>query len=83
MPDTILVDALGAAELLGVGERKLHALRQQPDWPRDAEVRLGPRCVRFRVDVLRRWVAELAINAVEQAEPKQLRGARERRRQAA
>lgn len=79
MTDSILKDALGAAQLLDIGERKFHELRRRSNWPSDAEVRLGPRCVRFRVDVLQRWIAELAGQTVGQGEPSQLAAGRARR----
>ena len=75
----ILLDAVGSAQLLSLSERGFHLLRKRPDWPPDAEVRLGPRCVRFRVDVLRRYAAELAGKTVADGEPEQLKAARKRR----
>ena len=81
MQDLILVDARGAAERFTLSERGFHMLRHRPDFPRDAEVRLGPRAVRFRVDVLARYAAELAVKTVTQGEPDQLKRARQKRRE--
>jgi hypothetical protein len=75
----ILTDAPGAANLFTLSERGFHLLRKRSDWPPDAEVRLGPRCVRFRVDVLQRYAAELAGKGPVKGEPEQLRVARARR----
>jgi len=81
MQSKILVDAQHSAELFDLSERGFHMLRQRPDFPPDAEVRLGPRAVRFRVDVLLRFATELAAKTVREAEPEQLTRAREKRRQ--
>lgn len=79
MQDSILTDARGAAERFALSERGFHMLRQRPDFPPDAEVRLGPRAVRFRVEVLVRYAAELAAKTVAQGEPEQLKRARQKR----
>ena len=81
MQDTILTDAPGAGELFTLSERAFHELRKRSDFPPDAEVRLSPRCVRFRVDVLRRYAAELAAKTAVQGEPEQLKRARQKRRE--
>ena len=77
----ILLDARGSAELLSICERAFHVLRRRPDFPCDAEVRLGPRAVRFRVDVLNRYAVELAGKAVAHGEPEQLKRGRQKRRE--
>ena len=79
MQDPILTDARGASELLTISERGFHLLRKRADWPSDAEVRLGPRCVRFRVDVLRRYAVELSAKSISHPEPAQLKRARQKR----
>ena len=81
----ILVDANDAGFLFKICERAFHGLRKRDDFPKDAEVRLGPRAVRFRVEVLVRYAAELAAKTatqnVAQNEPAQLKRARQTRRQ--
>jgi hypothetical protein len=79
MQDTILTDARGAAERFALSERGFHMLRKRADFPLDAEVRLGPRAVRFRVEVLVRYAAELAAKTIVQDEPEQLKLARRKR----
>ena len=81
MQETILTDARGAAQRFALSERSFHMLRKRPDFPQDAEVRLGPRAVRFRVDVLIRYAAELSTKSIVHAEPAQLKRARQKRRQ--
>ena len=81
MQTKILADARHSAELFDLSERGFHMLRQRPDFPPDAEVRLGPRAVRFRVDVLTRYAVELASKTATQPEPEQLKRARQKRRE--
>jgi hypothetical protein len=78
MQDTILTDARGAGELFTISERGFHMLRKRPDFPPDADVRLGPRAVRFRVDVLVRYATELSAKSIAQGEPEQLKRARQK-----
>jgi len=77
----ILVDVHGASILLTLSERGFHELRKRPDFPPDATVILGPRAVRFRVDVLSRYAQELSTNTAPHSEPEQLRRARQNRRE--
>jgi hypothetical protein len=81
MENRILADAKHSAELFDLSERGFHMLRRRADFPSDAEVRLGPRAVRFRVDVLVRYAAELSAKRIIHAEPAQLKHARQKRRQ--
>src|SRR5437879_13893820 len=48
-PPRFLVDAPTAAALLAISERAFHSLRKRSDFPQDATIILGPRCVRFRL----------------------------------
>ena len=59
-PTPILLDAPAAARALWISERAFHCLRKRADFPRNATVVLGPRCVRFRVEVLQLFVQALA-----------------------
>jgi hypothetical protein len=70
----ILLDAPAAAEALSISERAFHGLRKRPDFPRDATVVLGPRTVRFRVDVLYTFARTLVSDP--QDEPPQLQRSR-------
>jgi hypothetical protein len=82
MQAKILVNATEAAELFGVSERSFHLIRARPDFPNDAEVCLGPRMVRFRVQILERYAADLAAKTVRRSEPPQLKRGRQDRREA-
>ena len=73
----ILVDAPTAAEALSISERRFHALRKREDFPPNATVVLGPRCVRFRLEALQAFALTLA--SVPSEEPEQLRRGRVRR----
>jgi hypothetical protein len=81
MPENILVDAAGAADLLSLSERSFHDLRRREDFPADATIVLSQRAVRFRVEALHRYCAELAHKNVTQGEPEQLQRARQKRRE--
>jgi len=73
-PVRFLVDAPTAAASLAISERAFHSLRKRSDFPQDATIILGPRCVRFRFDVLHTFAVSLV--AIPQSEPRQLREAR-------
>ncbi|HNQ24015.1 MAG TPA: AlpA family phage regulatory protein [Phycisphaerae bacterium] len=55
MPDALLVDAQGAAKLLGVARSQLYALLKSARLP--LPIRLGIRATRWRVEELRAWTA--------------------------
>jgi hypothetical protein len=76
-PDPILVDATDAAEMLSISERAFHGLRKRANFPPDATVVLGPRCVRFRLEALQAFA--LALVSVPRSEPGQLRARRSNR----
>jgi hypothetical protein len=76
-PVRFLVDAPAAAAVLSISERKFHSLRKRADFPQDATVILGPRCVRFRLDALQTFAISLV--AIAQTEPRQLRESRRNR----
>ena len=65
----ILVDAPTAAATLWVSEREFHSLRKRADFPRNATVVLGPRCVRFRLEAL--YTFALAMASTPPDEPAQ------------
>ena len=73
-PDPILVDATAAAEMLSISERAFHSLRKRANFPQDATVVLGPRCVRFRLEALHAFA--LAHVSIPRDEPGQLRVSR-------
>ena len=73
-PVRFLVDAPTAAASLAISERAFHSLRKRSDFPQDATIILGPRCVRFRLDVLHTFAVSLV--AIPQSEPRQLREGR-------
>jgi len=83
MPENILVDAAGAADLLSLSERSFHDLRRREDFPADATVVLSQRAIRFRVEALHRYCAALAAQAISITEPERLRRAREKLRKPA
>jgi len=74
MPALILVDAPAAAAALSISERAFHSLRKRPDFPQDATVVIGPRCVRFRLEAL--YVFARSLVSMPRGEPKQLRRSR-------
>ena len=76
----LLVDAAGAAKLLGVGRRTIFALRARGDFP--APVVLASRTVRYRVVDLEAWLQRQPAEA-ERPEPAHLAAARARTRVAA
>jgi hypothetical protein len=57
--EPILVDAPSAAAALSISERAFHSLRKRPDFPKNATVVIGPRCIRFRVETLHAFVLSL------------------------
>lgn len=69
-PDPVLVDVTAAAQVFSISERAFHTLRKRPDFPRDATVVLGPRCVRFRLQALHTYARSLV--SVPRSEPIQL-----------
>ena len=56
----ILVDAPSAAAVFSISERAFHTLRRRSDFPGDATVVLGARCVRFRLEALHAFAQFLA-----------------------
>ena len=68
-----------SAELLGVGRRSFHTMRQQPWFIAHCEARaLGPRTLRFsRAELIA--AAKNAPKVVKQAEPVMLAAARNRK----
>jgi hypothetical protein len=58
-PAPILLSAPAAAAALSISERAFHTLRKRPDFSSNATVVFGPRCVRFRVEVLQEFVRSL------------------------
>jgi predicted DNA-binding transcriptional regulator AlpA len=77
---SLLIDAAGGAELLGVSERQFHNLRKREDFPKAVDG-LGSRTVRWRVADLQAWVDRLPSAAAVAAEPAQLRRGKASRRQ--
>jgi hypothetical protein len=75
--EPILVDARSAAATLSISERAFHSLRKRPDFPKNATVVIGPRCIRFRVETLHAFV--LSLVKEPQGEPIQLRRSRKPR----
>ena len=73
----ILVNAPAAAAALSISERAFHSLRKRPDFPQDATVVIGPRCVRFRLEAL--YVFARSLVSMPRGEPKQLRRSRKTR----
>ena len=80
-PVRFLVDAPTAATALAISERTFHSLRKRADFPQDATVVLGPRCVRFRLDALHTFAISLV--AIPRSEPRQLQQSRRIREHAA
>jgi len=70
----ILVDAAGAAVMFGVSKRSFHRLRKRRDFPEDATVVLGPRCVRYRLEALQAFAQSFA--SAPHSEPDQLKRGR-------
>jgi hypothetical protein len=79
IPAPILVDAPTAAATLWVSERAFHTLRKRSDFPENATVVLGPRCVRFRLEALQTFA--LALASSPRCEPRQPPGSTESRPQ--
>ena len=79
----ILVDAPTAAAVLSISERAFHTLRKRSEFPSDATVVLGPRCVRFRLEALYAFARSLALSPkIEPRQPPrrvEVRRGRERR----
>lgn len=57
----ILLTAPMAASMLSISRRAFHALRKRSDFPQDATVVLGTRCVRFRLEVLQAYAQTLSL----------------------
>lgn len=73
----ILLDAPAAAAVLSISERAFHALRKRSDFPEDATVVLGARCVRFRFEALHIFARRLAAVAnLEAVRPPRRRAGR-------
>jgi len=70
----ILVSAVGAAVMLGVSKRSFHRLRKRRDFPHNATVVFGPRCVRYRREALQAFAQSFA--SAPQGEPEQLKRGR-------
>jgi len=70
----MLVDAASAAVMFGVSKRSFHRLRKRSDFPQNATVVFGPRCVRYRLEALQAFAQSFA--SASQAEPGQLRRCR-------
>lgn len=73
----LLVDAAGAAELLGIGRRAVFELRARGDFP--APVVLASKTVRYRVSDLQAWLQRQPGEA-NRAEPAHLAAGRARKR---
>ena len=58
--ESILVDAATAAAALSISQRTFQNLRKRSDFPQNATVVLGPRCVRYRLEALHTFVLDLA-----------------------
>lgn len=63
MTERLLLSAVEAANIIGVSERKYHALRKNPDFPKPTV--LGPRCLRWHVEDIQNWVRNLAAGEGE------------------
>lgn len=61
-------------------ERVCQDLRKHPHYPKDCEVWLAPRTLRFREQRLAEFEAALAAEASKAPEPEQLRAARQRKK---
>ena len=70
----ILVSAAGAAVMLGVSKRSFHRLRKRRDFPQNATVVFGPRCVRYRFEALLDFAQSFA--SAPRGEPEQLKRGR-------
>ena len=70
----ILVSAAGAAVMLGVSKRSFHRLRKRRDFPHNATIVFGPRCVRYRREALQAFAQSFA--SAPQGEPEQLKRGR-------
>jgi len=77
MQSKILVDAVAAAAMLSISERGFFLLlRKYPELAQRARVVLGPRAVRYRVEEIRDFVANLPVSE-PLPEPDRLRRAKE------
>jgi len=70
----ILVSAAGAAVMLGMSKRSFHRLRKRRDFPQNATIVFGPRCVRYRREAVQAFAQSFA--SAPQAEPEQLKRGR-------
>ena len=77
MPGPILVNAPAAAAALSISERAFHSLRKRSDFPQNATVVLGPRCVRFHLEALHTFA--LSLVPVPQGDARQPRRSRSAR----
>jgi predicted DNA-binding transcriptional regulator AlpA len=67
----LTVDAVDAADLLGVSERTFHTLRKRPGFPRPIAL-LGPRRPRWRTVDLYHWINAVPTIDVDAPEPGRL-----------
>jgi hypothetical protein len=65
--ESILLDAAAAAAALSISQRTFQNLRKRSDFPQNATVVLGPRCVRYRLEALHTFVLDLASRPQEEA----------------
>ena len=67
--EAILLDLRGAAAAFSISRRLFQVLRKRADFPENATVVLGPRCVRFRVQALQQFALSMASSP--QSSPRQ------------
>ncbi len=70
----MLVNAARAAAMFGLSKRSFHRLRKRRDFPEDATVVFGPRCVRFHFETLKVFAQSFA--SAPMGEPEQLKSGR-------
>jgi predicted DNA-binding transcriptional regulator AlpA len=75
--EPLILDAIAAAELLGISERAFHYARRKQSFPKPIDV-FGPRRPRWRRADLVAWV-ESRPELEPQSEPSRLRLARDSR----
>ena len=73
----MLVDAASAAVMFGVSKRSFHRLLKRTDFPQNATVVFGPRCVRYRREALQAFA--LSFASAPLSEPEQLKRSRHMR----
>ena len=67
--EAILLDLRGAAAAFSISKRLFQVLRKRADFPENATVVIGPRCVRFRVQALQHFALSMASS--QQSSPRQ------------